>query len=95
MREEIINRAMEIGNEFTAWNIETGPCPICIVDTSSPWGKRLCALFERIAELEVLAEEQSQFMCFGCAKYSSDCNACSAAERHNKYRNIMMKKGGE
>ena len=95
MREEIINRAMEIGNEFTAWNIETGPCPICIVDTSSPWGKRLCVLFERIAELEVLAEEQSQFMCFGCAKYSSDCNACSAAETHNKYRNIMMKKGGE
>ena len=48
-------------------------------------------LIDHVEELEALAKEQSQFMCWGCAKYSGDCTGCSAAEIHNKFRDVIAK----
>jgi hypothetical protein len=47
---DLIDRSQEIGSKFLAWTPETGPCPISINDHY--WFKKLCALFEKQAELE-------------------------------------------
>lgn len=46
----IDERSLEIGANFLAWTIDTGPCPISINDVV--WFKRLCGLFETQANLE-------------------------------------------
>ena len=53
--EKIIVRAMQIGNEFQAWNDSTGgPCPIN--PNTKYWFRAMCAMFERVAYLEDIVD---------------------------------------
>lgn len=59
LEEKVLVRAMQIGNEFQAWNQSTGgPCPISC--TSGYWFKALCAMFERIAYLEDIVDRAQE-----------------------------------